>query len=411
MRLMVLLYGYVFQAELSVQGDDFTRQIWHMYATFEEFVDHQTGGEKPKVQADATSTSTSAVDNATRFEQKTSPTPALRSSCPTRAPIGGSYMELTSNMAGSGPQSMSPQIPPLEFLSSGSKDDMSLEYRRPHYRSRYRRGRKRLGVSNPLLDTINSISWMNSDDPDSIGTEGTYADHGSFREPKYFGNPKYTSDFDRDSISYAGSNSIDSGYKSYCPTPEPSDGLFYNNETSSKRGSISSQCSQKPRIPMGTRVLNRNSMSQYYSTDDEQDFRHSLLSVMQPGPGPGLGPGSGPTEASSALGLGLGLRPRSLSTSSAGGYRRPVSPLSQRSLRASCPSCPSSRTHSPCYSVTSGKSSPVYHRSKLPSDEVGYLFSKRVQDEASGNFINVIDDKNRWSGIARVKKLRGKSAT
>nr|XP_018917107.1 PREDICTED: uncharacterized protein LOC109044063 isoform X1 [Bemisia tabaci] len=368
-------------AELSVQGDDYTRKIWHMYATFEELVDHHTGGAKPKEDGGFKGSSSGM---GTRPEPQ--PPPVAPQSAPPRASIGGSFFELsgagTTGDADAG-ASMSPQTSSLEFLGSGSKDDMSLEYRKPHYRTRYRRGRKRLGVSNPLLDTISSISWMQPDD------EGGYGSHGSH---KNFG-PKYSSDFDRDSISYAGSNSIDSGYKSYCPTPEPSEGLYFE-----KRGSISSQCSQKPRIPMGTRVLNRNSMPQYYSTDDEQEhdsslsFRHSLLSVESVGAGAGSGV----------------LRPRSLSTSSAGGYRRPVSPVSQRSLRTSCPSCPSSRTHSPCYSGASGKSSPLYHRTKLPSDhaDVGYLFSKRIQDDQVTALINVLDDSNRWTSVARVKNLK-----
>lgn len=37
----------IVQAELSEQGDDFTRQIWQMYATFEDFLEHQQQQHPP----------------------------------------------------------------------------------------------------------------------------------------------------------------------------------------------------------------------------------------------------------------------------------------------------------------------------------------------------------------------------
>ncbi|XP_068082110.1 uncharacterized protein [Anabrus simplex] len=419
-------------AELSVQGDDFTRQIWHMYATFEEFLDtHTSFGKAGKAGGGEDGRSGSGDGGPAQRNEvgggggpRTGGTRRRRSR-PTaaRRVIGGSALELTvlpRDMAASTPTAGAA----VEFdfdtgtKMGNSKDDMSLVYRRPqHHRCRYRRSRRRLDIANPLLETISAIQDACESDDHDYGDAGSQ--YYGVREHRLPGS-RFCSDADKDSIGYAGSNSIDSGYKSSCPTPEPSDGMLYGNEASSKRGSIASQGSQqsqKPRIPMGTKVMNRHSHPQYAGRDLDHlmYLRQSILSAMQRY-----------EQQAAASSPSPVFRPRSSSASSPG-YRSASpgsgpgsgsSPLPQR--RPHMASCPSSRTHSPCYSSASngsGKSSPGHNRSGSCTSRMGLATAEEDidsllygrADEMPCSYVTMIEDKYRRSSVARVKKLRDKS--
>lgn len=415
------------QAELSVQGDDFTRQIWHMYATFEEFIDTHTSfgkfgeaGENSKPGGSIKAKRDDLAGAAARPRPRTS-SGRHRSRPGPRQVIGGSALELAvpnRDMAVSAPAAAATEFNFDTSKLGNSKDDMSLIYRRPqHHRCRYRRSRRRMDIANPLLETISAIQDPCESDDHDFGDPG----------PQYYGvrdhrlpGSRFCSDADKDSIGYAGSNSIDSGYKSSCPTPEPTDALFYGNEPGSKRSSIASQGSQqsqKPRIAMGTKVMNRHSHPQYAGRDLDHlmYLRQSILSAMQryeqhavsSYPSPGFRPRS--SSASSP-----GYRSASPSPSpgpSSGGPGS--SPLPQR--RPHMASCPSSRTHSPCYSSASngsGKSSPGFHRSRLATaeEDIDTLLYGRMEDFPC-SYVTMIEDKYRRSSVARVKKLRGKTFT
>ena len=69
--------------------------------------------------------------------------------------------------------------------------------------------------SNPLLETISAIENIDSDEYCEGISPRPSPQHGGKRQGE-----------DRDSIGYAGSNSIDSGYKSSCPTPDLLDGFY-----------------------------------------------------------------------------------------------------------------------------------------------------------------------------------------
>ena len=406
-----------FQAELSVQGDDFTRQIWHMYATFEEFIDTRTSfgkfGEAAENPTPAGSVKAKKDDlvGATSRPQPRTSSSRRRSKSGHRQVIGGSALELAvqnREMAVSAPATSSTEFNfETTWKLGNSKDDMSLVYRRPqHHRCRSRASRRRMDIANPLLETISAIQDPCESDDHDLGDS----------VPQYYGakenrlpGSRFCSDPDKDSVGYAGSNSIDSGYKSSCPTPEPTDGLFYGTEPGSKRGSIASQGSQqsqKPRIAMGTKVMNRHSHPQYAGRDLDHlmYLRQTILSAMQryelqavnSSPSPGFRPRS--SSASSP-----GYRSASPGPSSGGPGS---SPLPQR--RPHMASCPSSRTHSPCYSSASGKSSPGFHRSRLATaeEDIDTLLYGRVEDIPCG-YVAMMEDKYRRSSVARVKKLRG----
>ncbi|XP_043192646.1 translation initiation factor IF-2-like [Amphibalanus amphitrite] len=128
----------------------------------------------------------------------------------------------------------------------------------PRPRAHSRRQRRRV-LSNPLLDTISAIE---DDDSDELGLP----------ERKGADGETYTA-------GYVGGSSIDSGYKSSCPTPEMVDIAYYTTTLSpaeqAKRLSVASQTSQdsasslpgslgvaqKPRIAMGTKVMSRQAAS------------------------------------------------------------------------------------------------------------------------------------------------------
>nr|CAD7256923.1 unnamed protein product [Timema shepardi] len=404
------------EAELSVQGDDFTRQIWQMYATFEEFLDTRTNfGQTREALKNPDSTSQIhevVCRDGISFRACSRPTNRCRKSGMRRG-FKGSNLDLPvvpHDMAAASKISVSaPAAPSMELSFETSeklshfKDDMSLIYRKPpHHRCRYRKSHRRIEAVNPLLETISAIqdTWE-SDDHES-GDTNTQLYGG--RESRLF-TLRTCSDVDKDSIGYAGSNSIDSGYKSSCPTPEPSEMNIYGNESVSRRSLIASQPNQKPRIPMGTKVMGRHSQSHYAGRDLDHlmYLRQSILSAMHRYEQQAVASSPSP-----------GFRPRSSSASSPGyrsGSPRGSGAIQRRPLMASCPT---SRTHSPCYTSASngsGISSPGYHRSRLDSrlvtaeEDIDTLLYGRVQEDMHCNYVTMIEDKYRRSSVARIKKL------
>lgn len=398
-----------------------------MYATFEEFIDTHTSFGKfgePDEKCKAAGTTRAKKDDlvgaAPRPRPRTSGS-RHRGRPGARQVIGGSALELAApnrEMAVPAPTAAATEF---RFETSSklgnSKDDMSLVYRRPqHHRCRYRRSRKRMEIANPLLETISTIQDpCESDDHDFGGPGPQYYGTRDHRLP----GSRFSSDVDKDSIGYAGSNSIDSGYKSSCPTPEPADCMFYGNDPGSKRNSVASQGSQqgqKPRIAMGTKVMNRHSHPQYGGRDLDHlmYLRQSIMSAMQryeqqaveSSPSPGFRPRS---SSASSPGYRSASPSHSPGPSSVG---TGSSPLPQR--RPHMASCPSSRTHSPSYSSASngsGKSSPGFHRSRLATaeEDIDALLYGRVEDFPC-SYVTMIEDKYRRSSVARVKKLRGNNS-
>ncbi|XP_049782784.1 uncharacterized protein LOC126184435 [Schistocerca cancellata] len=232
----------------------------------------------------------------------------------------------------------------------GAKDDLSIVY---HPCKRYRRPPARR--HNPLLDTISCIQDACDSDQELGPPVGA---------PSGRSTAQRLDNADKDSIGYAGSNSIDSGYKSSCPTPEPGDAGLLLYAGDSKRSSIAASA-QKPRIAMGTKVINRHSHPQYAGRDLDHlmYLRQSILSAMQRYERQGSGGGGG------------GARRGALS------------------------SCPQSRTHSP-----SPSASPAACRLATAEEDIDTLLYGQPC-----SYVTMIEDKYRRSSVARVKKLREKS--
>jgi len=163
--------------ELSLQGDSFTHQIWLMYGQFEQVVDRFGDAEyRPDYQPPA------AVVPVVPVEVQ----------CAKMAPMHRSY----------GHQ---PTVTVDPFTSDDECDDSDGPMTDA---VRYRSGPR----MNPLLETISTIE---DDSGDESGPP-----HRLDATPV---------DLDKDSIGYAGSNSIDSGYKSSCPTPDYSSDGYYHH--------------------------------------------------------------------------------------------------------------------------------------------------------------------------------------
>lgn len=163
-----------------------------------------------------------------------------------------------------------------------------------------------ISSSNPLLDTISVLTYDPPDDSDDYyDLNGSEYDQCKSVE-KGGKAASGTPEVDRDSIGYAGSSSIDSGYKSFCPTPEIPDPSVYGTEickqTNPYYGDASNATSHqgrnaKPRIMMGTKVISRQghvsplrespgsrrSDSSLYDVnlDHLMYLRQSLLSAIQ----------------------------------------------------------------------------------------------------------------------------------
>ncbi|KAL7641797.1 UNVERIFIED_CONTAM: hypothetical protein RMT77_007671 [Armadillidium vulgare] len=295
-------------AELSLQGDDFTRQIWQMYATFEEFIDHQqspgdgspprhpTQDAPPPPPAPSGGLGTVAVSPA-----RDATTPYSRVS-PTMSVIAPSSVSLPNTSARLRQKS-----------PSTTSDDLALASPR---RSRRRRPRRlRRSVDNPLLDTISTIGGDSDEEPQHHHIYHSHSHNLHLRPHSPASCPRLH--LETDIIGYAGSNSVDSGYKSACPTPDLPD-LIYPEHRLEKRGSLASLASSgssggsntgsKPRIPMGTRVMSRGggiprspgtgvvtptkrpgSDSSYYESDQLVALRQALLGSPTEGEGLSLG--------------------------------------------------------------------------------------------------------------------------
>lgn len=138
--------------------------------------------------------------------------------------------------------------------------------------------------SNPLLDTISVLTHDPPDDSDDYYdlTSAVYEQGRSKEE----GNKQVKAEGDRDSIGYAGSCSIDSGYKSFCPTPELPDSSFYGTDRTQQYSGFypdSSSSSQgrgsKPRIMMGTKVITRQGHTSPTSHRESPASRRSDASL------------------------------------------------------------------------------------------------------------------------------------
>ncbi|XP_022243575.1 uncharacterized protein LOC111086158 [Limulus polyphemus] len=163
--------------------------------------------------------------------------------------------------------------------------------------------------SNPLLDTISVLTYdpCDSDDYYELATvyqqrRLTVKNKGEEKSRRFPSTQHHHhGDGDKDSIGYAGSNSIDSGYKSLCPTPEIPDCSYYAAEATDASNTNSSfkkaKDSVKPKIIMGTKVMGRqcqrhqhgNSIGSRRSESGLYDvnldhlmyLRQSLLSAIQ----------------------------------------------------------------------------------------------------------------------------------
>lgn len=116
--------------------------------------------------------------------------------------------------------------------------------------------------SNPLLDTIGSMTY------DPCCESDDYYDLASVYLRRRQGRHS-----DGESIGYAGS--IDSGYKSLCPTPEIPD---YDG------GTVTGQPDAKPKIMMGTRLMSKQAKPTQEELDADLDhlmqLRQSLLTAI-----------------------------------------------------------------------------------------------------------------------------------
>ncbi|XP_054719043.1 uncharacterized protein LOC129228390 [Uloborus diversus] len=93
---------------------------------------------------------------------------------------------------------------------------------------------------NPLLDTISVLTYDPHDDSDDYYDLNGGGKKESVNEDEGYSSTKCRNESrekklhgvegDRDSIAYAGSSSIDSGYKSFCPTPEMPDPSIYGSD-------------------------------------------------------------------------------------------------------------------------------------------------------------------------------------
>lgn len=174
---MTLGYSFfVIQVELSSQGDNFTHQIWLMYGQFEQVVDRFNPVEAHRVQE----RHSPGLGRCRRHHNNNNRNSSRRRQ-ETKKMSHRSAME---------------KHPVMErFIdSSDSESESEPEVPRMMTRGLYgSRAGQRPGL-NPLLETISVIGDL-CDSDDAV--DGPMA-----------------------AGLYAGSNSVDSGYKSSCPTPD-----------------------------------------------------------------------------------------------------------------------------------------------------------------------------------------------
>ncbi|KAH6927961.1 hypothetical protein HPB50_010047 [Hyalomma asiaticum] len=223
-------------AELSLQGDDFTRQMWHMYNTFEDVV---VGGTLPSTDHPAVDAQQQQQQQQhTLPSQQPPPSAAADDTAAPAAVAAGSLQGGDVAAATAAAQATVAPRPPKPVRIPSSPDvrrDPSSPTASPGARRKKRPMSQRCSYAacgssgsstsstssgsqqqrsslsssgNPLLDTIGSMTY------DPCCESDDYYDLASV----YLQRRQARQHSDGESIAYAGS--IDSGYKSLCPTPE-----------------------------------------------------------------------------------------------------------------------------------------------------------------------------------------------
>ncbi|KAI1308691.1 hypothetical protein HDE_00412 [Halotydeus destructor] len=268
--------------ELSSQGDDFTKQMWNMYATFEGLISGSPGEDgAPKrlptppgpVAAAAMSSRGSTLDRnfAVALSSFSS------SNCPSAAVV----------VASSGQEKPTP-LPRKSVVSTPSVCDSVSDS-------------SSATATNLLLDTISAVTssdqYSDSDDGSDMipgQSAGSRVYQQQVRRKRHYRNtrlldvslrlsPNLNSSSDGDSIGYAGSNSIDSGYKSFCPTPEVtdmsgSDANALNSSVPLAGRRTDSSSAGMYAIKMATRLKNQQQDAQL---DHLIHLRQSLIAAIQ----------------------------------------------------------------------------------------------------------------------------------
>lgn len=206
-------------AELSLQGDDFTRQMWHMYNTFEDVVvggtppaDRQAGAvpSQPSQQPPTEDDSAGGPAECPRGSDAAccpvaaAPAAVARGVKPIRVPSSPDVRHDSSSSPTASPGARRRKRPMPQRCSYAGCASSSTSSTSSTSTGSSQRGPS----SNPLLDTIGSMTY------DPCCESDDYYDLASV----YLQRRQARQHSDGESIAYAGS--IDSGYKSLCPTPE-----------------------------------------------------------------------------------------------------------------------------------------------------------------------------------------------
>ncbi|XP_018026518.1 uncharacterized protein LOC108681944 isoform X2 [Hyalella azteca] len=278
-----------------------------MYATFEDFLEHQQQQQ----------------GSPSDPRRSTPPFPVARGNTPPPPPApshsgGGSSASARRKMSSRSKRRRATS----GGSCRGSRDDNSGA------------GGAASDSCTPLVATIRSIQegrrggTASSDDVDETfppdpAPNAQHRNFSSHLSPSVPGMGLHPSSMDALSCSgYAGTNSIDSGYKSACPTPDLSDSFY--PESLFLRSSSGGLISPRPRITMGTRMMSKGarvgSDPAYYEDIDPLE----IPGLFHRRPSTSPGPRSGSTTVS---------RPRSAST---GSRSSPTTfPATRRALRSS----------------------------------------------------------------------------
>ncbi|XP_035225195.1 serine-rich adhesin for platelets-like [Stegodyphus dumicola] len=313
--------------ELILQGDDVTRQMWQMYSVFEEIFGRQTmttSNNEPlkhvvvgdRIKGSSMKPSKSKSSERPTIDTAASPqisssmtvssipsTPVIALSSNSTPTVPSPVAETKSESPISANSTMSPQnkVPSAGALPSGSpsvksspqSSDRPSDSPSAPSNHQFPKGQELTSsgvtpavaqssnlTSNPLLDTIGALATSNPDSDDSdldiVYQQLRY--RGRHRRPEqvrirthrtHSHQHQPVASSDPESIGYAGSNSIDSGYKSLCATPEVSDSLSApevrrsasdvsasdSSTTSGRPRSLDGQDGKTSKIKMGTRSI------------------------------------------------------------------------------------------------------------------------------------------------------------
>ncbi|CAN7989250.1 unnamed protein product, partial [Ixodes hexagonus] len=253
------------QAELSLQGDDFTRQMWHMYNTFEDVV-VKGGPGSDQHQQSLQPQAPQPLPQQSQQQQQPQPQPPVTGD-PTAATVAAPAARLEPSATRLVKPIRAPSSPDVrrDSSSSPSASPGARRKKRPMSQRCTYAACQRGGTpsSNPLLDTIGSMTY------DPCCESDDYYDLASVYLRRRQGRHS-----DGESIGYAGS--IDSGYKSLCPTPEIPD---YDGGTT-----VTGQPDAKPKIMMGTRLMSKQGKPTQEELDADLDhlmqLRQSLLTAI-----------------------------------------------------------------------------------------------------------------------------------